>query len=133
MTGANPGSQLNASPAPKAGVVYGAGAGLHETAGPKSSEFASSSWPLPVRPLGRDDDVSQALLLWLLHYPLLRAEDLAAITGYSRQRTYVHLAQLEAAGTIEAVRVPALGRPAARLYHVSAVGMKLLTDVYGDA
>lgn len=132
MTGANPGSQLNASPAPKAGAVFGAGAGLRKTAGPKGSEIASSSWPLPVRPLGRDDDPSQALPLWLLRYPLLRAEDLAAVTGYSRQRTYVQLAQLEAVGTIEAVRVPGLGRPSARLYHVNAAGLQKLVHAYGD-
>jgi hypothetical protein len=82
-------------------------------------------------PLGRDDDPSKALLLWLLRYPLLRAEDLAAVTGYSRQRTYVQLAQMEAVGTIEAVRVPELGLPSARLYHVNAVGMQKLTHVYG--
>ena len=112
--------------------MFGAGAGLRDTAGPKRSEIASTSWPLPVRPTGRDDDPSQALPLWLLRYPLLRAEDLAAVTGYSRQRTYVQLAQLEAVGTIEAVRVPGLGRPSARLYHVNAAGLQKLAHAYGD-
>jgi Replication-relaxation len=133
MTGAHSGSHLHTRPTPKARAVYSDGAGPHRTAGSNGPESASSSWQPPARPVGRDDDPPQPLLLWLLRYPLLRAEDLATTTGYSRQRTYVQLAQLEAAGAIEGVRVPSLGRLSTRLYHVSAVGMQALAHSYGDA
>ncbi len=136
MTGANSGLRLHASPTLQAGAMHAAGTGPLGTAGSKKPDCVPSPWPLPVSPgsplLGRDEDPSQALLLWLLRYPLLRAEDLAAITGYSRQRTYAQLAQLEAAGTIEAIRVPALGHQGGHLYHVSAVGMQALAHTYGD-
>jgi hypothetical protein len=135
MTGAYSGSRLHARPSLQGGATHAAGASAHGTAGSKRPDCTPSPCLLPISPgspLVRDDNPSQALLLWLLRYPLLRAEDLAVVTGYSRPRTYAQLVQLEAAEMVEAVRVPALGRPSAHLYHVSAVGMQELAHAYGD-
>ena len=80
------------------------------------------------RPLDRASltltTVDQRLLLWLARYPLQRAEDL--VLGLARWCTrptvYRHLAGLEAAGWITALRPASSG--GARLFLLSPAGFR---------
>lgn len=71
------------------------------------------------------------VLRWLLNYPLLSVEDLAAAVGYSRAQCYRYLAALCRYGWVEAVSVSALGVSRARLYHLTCEGVRELAKREG--
>ena len=74
------------------------------------------------------EEIDWRLLLWLLHYPLQRAEDMVVgISRWaSRATVYRHVHLLEASGLLESVlpKTPGTGK---RLYHLSNAGLHLLT------
>lgn len=71
------------------------------------------------------------LLRWLLRYPFLSAEDLAAALCYSVAQCYRNMAELRGHGWVEAVTVPALGISRAHLYHLTSEGVRIIAEREG--
>lgn len=76
--------------------------------------------------------VADEVLRWLLRYPLLSVEGLAAALGCSSAQCYRLLADLLQRGWVEAVTVPALHISRARLYHLSRAGARALAEREGS-
>ena len=80
------------------------------------------------------DPLDWRLLVWLLRYPLQRADDLVVgmARWTSRATVYRHLHQLTGHDLIESV-VPKTPTEGKRLYHLSNLGLHLLTAYLGTS
>ena len=89
--------------------------------------YRRSRSPDPYEVLEQLDAVDMRLLQWLLRYPFQRAEDLALATGNSNATLYRHLNVLHNNGLIERVMPAALGTAKCWVYHLSNLGLHVLS------
>ncbi len=86
-----------------------------------------SSLPDPRELLDLLEEGDIRLLQWLLRYPFQRAEDLALATGNSSATIYRHLTTLHNEGFVERVKPPSLGTAKCWLFHLSNLGLQVLS------